>query len=128
MNSESNPAMVLVPLIENEPGSKTDHPRMLPFPAEIAGEATGAYLIPGPSPGRRQYVLVNYHRIAGLDDLVLFYHPPWRRYLILPLAELPYYLRMADPQFDRRGPAYLEDMHLGTVVAVCQKIDQEDEH
>lgn len=119
--------MVLVPLIENEPGPKDATPRKLPFPAEIAGEATGAYLIPGPSPGSWRYVLVNYHQIARLDDLVLFYHPPWRRYLLLPLAELPYYLRMADPQFDRRGHAYLEDMHLGVVVAVCQKINQTDE-
>ena len=105
------------------PGPRSDE---MPFPRELAGSATGVYLLPGPLPGSRRYVLVDYHREAQLDDPVLFFHHPEQKYMVLSKAELPYYLRRTDPDFEQRHRADLEEMHLGVVVATFQSFFGDD--
>lgn len=120
MSERPQSELVYLPLYRAGCETSSPQPEEMPFPRELAGSATGAYLLPGPLPGSRRYVLVDYRRAARLDEAVLFFHHPEQKYLVLSRAELPYYLRRADPDFEQRHHADLEDMHLGVVVAVCQ--------
>lgn len=121
MSTEATDQLVFLPLYDTVSDSSDGQWRM-PFPIGLAQGADRVYRVPGPLPGNWQYILVNYDQVARMDDLVLFYHLPREKYLVVPLVELPYYLKTVDPHFDQRRRADLEDMHLGVVVAVCERM------
>jgi len=92
------------------------------LPRFLAEGGSDVYCLFSPTLRNWQLVVINRHLVAREGMQVLFFNHLTEEYTILPFEELPLYLEKTDPTF-RLRQADLEDMYIGVVIAVCQRIE-----
>lgn len=92
------------------------------LPRFLAEGGSDVYCLFSPALKKWQLIVINRHLVAKEGMQVLFFNHLTEEYAVIPFEELPSSLEKTDPAFKLRQ-ADLEDMYLGVVIAVCQRIE-----